>query len=100
MSVTAISRDDGKKVKLSINGRFDFSQHTDFRNSYRHQSPEADYVVDMQHAEYLDSAALGMLLLLREHAGNDSSKVSIINTPVEIMQVFKNSKFENLFKIS
>ena len=100
MSVTAIYRDDGKTVELSINGRFDFSQHADFRNSYRQQSPDADYVVDLQKAEYLDSSALGMLLLLREHAGNHSSRISIINTPAEIMQVFKNANFENLFKIS
>lgn len=100
MSVTAISRDDGKKVELSIEGRFDFSKHADFRNCYCNQSPDADYVVNLQNAEYLDSSALGMLLLLREHAGNDSEKVSIINTPAEIMKVFKTSNFESLFRIS
>ena len=100
MPVSVHTTDDGNKIELSIIGRFDFNDHADFRNSYRNASPSAEYVVNMKGAEYLDSSALGMLLLLREHAGGDSAKITIINTPDEIMRIFKISNFENLFKIS
>lgn len=100
MPVSAISKGDGSIVELNIKGRFDFNEHAEFRNSYCNESPDADYVVNMENADCLDSSALGMLLLLREHAGSDSAKISIINTPAEIKKVFKSSNFESLFKIS
>ena len=100
MPVTAVASKDGNEVELTINGRFDFTEHTEFRNSYRNENPDADYVVNMQNADYLDSSALGMLLLLREHAGSDNAKISIVNTPAEIMKVLKSSNFESLFQIS
>ena len=37
-------------------------------------------VVDFSKTDYLDSSALGMLLLLREHAGGESSDITISNT--------------------
>ena len=100
MSVSANISDDGNKIELSISGRFDFNDHRDFRESYRNSSPGAEYVVNMKSAQYLDSSALGMLLLLREHAGGDKARISIINTPSEIMKIFKISNFQNLFTIS
>lgn len=100
MSVTAVSNENGNKVELTITGRFDFNQHSEFRNGYRNENPGADYIVNMKNADYLDSSALGMLLLLREHAGSENAKISIINTPAEIKKIFKNANFESLFKIS
>ena len=100
MPVTAVARNDGNEVELTIKGRFDCNEHAEFRNSYRNENPAADYIVNMQNADYLDSSALGMLLLLREHAGSDNAKISIINTPAEIMKIFKSANFETLFKIS
>ena len=99
MPVTATSDDSGV-VELNISGRFDFNDHSVFRDSYRSSNPSAKYVINMQSAEYLDSSALGMLLLLREHAGGDDADVSIINTPEDIMKIFKISNFETLFNIS
>ena len=87
MPVTAVARNDGNEVELTIKGRFDCNEHAEFRNSYRNENPAA-------------SSALGMLLLLREHAGSDNAKISIINTPAEIMKIFKSANFETLFKIS
>lgn len=100
MPVSARSMDDGNKIELSIKGRFDFNDHSEFRNSYRNENPSAQYIVNMQNADYLDSSALGMLLLLREHAGGENANISIINTPAEIMKIFKISNFESLFSIS
>ncbi|MGD8484533.1 MAG: STAS domain-containing protein [Thioalkalispiraceae bacterium] len=100
MPVSAKSLDDGKKVEINVQGRFDFNDHSAFRETYKTESPAAEYVIDMDRAEYLDSSALGMLLLLREHAGADKAKIQIINTPNEIMKIFKISNFDSLFNIS
>ncbi|GAA5316912.1 MAG: anti-anti sigma factor HsbA [Candidatus Pelagadaptatus aseana] len=91
---------DGKELTISIHGRFDFSAHQDFRNSY--ESVEAQpslFKVDMNETTYLDSSALGMLLLLRDHAGGNSSHIEIVNCSPDVKKILTISNFEQLFSI-
>ncbi|MBL4762638.1 MAG: STAS domain-containing protein [Gammaproteobacteria bacterium] len=92
--------DNGKEVTISISGRFDFQLYDDFRNAYSSTAGEGvKYVVDMSGTEYLDSSALGMLLLLREHAGGNSANVSIENTREEVKKILAVANFEKLFSL-
>lgn len=84
---------------MSINGRFDFSLHKDFRDAYRDKPAGIKYVIDMKNTEYMDSSALGMLLLLREHAGGDSSSISIEGCQEDIRKILTISNFNKLFTI-
>ena len=70
MSVVTEVSPNGQKLTISIKGRFDFAKHQEFRESYEDKELSA-VVVDLKEATYLDSSALGMLLLLRDHAGGD-----------------------------
>jgi len=56
-------------------------------------------VVDMAGVEYMDSSALGMLLLLREHVGEDRADVRLINGNSEIRNILQVSNFAELFKM-
>ena len=58
------------------------------------------YVVDMRAAEYLDSALLGMLLILRRHAGGDQANITITNSSREVRNILAIAGFERLFAIS
>jgi len=49
--------------------------------------------------EYLDSSALGMLLLLREHAGGESSNIRISKASPEVKKILEVANFEKLFNI-
>ncbi|MGK0500571.1 MAG: anti-anti-sigma regulatory factor [Oceanicoccus sp.] len=53
----------------------------------------------MSAASYLDSSALGMLLLLRDYAGGDSADICIANCNDDIRKIISISTFEQLFKI-
>jgi anti-anti-sigma regulatory factor len=53
----------------------------------------------MAKALYLDSSALGMLLLLRDHAGGDSANVQITKCNQDVKKILTISNFEQLFKI-
>ena len=65
MSVVTEVSPDGKKLTISIEGRFDFGRHQEFRESYEKLNNKPDsIVVDLKKATYLDSSALGMLCLL------------------------------------
>ncbi len=91
---------DGKDIKIAVQGRFDFSAHKEFRDSYEHVDGHPErYTVDMRETTYLDSSALGMLLLLRDYAGGDSSEVSIVNCNADVRKILTISNFEQLFDI-
>ncbi len=100
MSVSAVLNERGDELVLSVDGRFDFSAHQAFRDAYESLSnkPEA-YVIDMQDTTYLDSSALGMLLLLRDFAGGDHSSIQIINCNQDVKKILTISNFEQLFDI-
>ena len=53
----------------------------------------------MKETSYLDSSALGMLLLLRDHAGGDNAKIKIINCNSDVRKILSISNFEQLFTI-
>ena len=57
------------------------------------------YVVDLNRTTYLDSSALGMLLLLRDHAGGDSAEIKIVNCNQDVKKILTISNFEQLFTI-
>jgi anti-anti-sigma factor len=100
MSILFSDSADGKELTIRIKGRFDFSTHKDFRSAYE-SSPSAlsSFVVDLREATYLDSSALGMLLLLRDHAGGDGSRVRIVNCNSDVKKILAISNFEQLFTI-
>lgn len=100
MSVGSHLSADGKVLTITINGRFDFSAHQAFRDSYEKLTPApSEILVDMVDTTYLDSSALGMLLLLRDHAGGDSSNITLSNCNDDIKKILTISNFEQLFKI-
>ena len=100
MAVTSVTSTDGKSLTISIEGRFDFSAHQAFRDSYEKVTPiPAEIMVDMKETSYLDSSALGMLLLLRDHSGGDSSQISLKGCNDDIRKILTISNFEQLFKI-
>lgn len=100
MTIQTKAAADGTELSIFIEGRFDFSSHQKFCESYESASPVPEcYIVDMNAASYLDSSALGMLLLLRDYAGGDNAKVSIINCNEDVRKILTISNFEQLFDI-
>lgn len=101
MTVSADYSEDGKSLTIHINNRFDFNVHKDFRDAYeRVADRNIEFIVDMAGTDYMDSSALGMLLLLREFAGGDKANVRIINCNSDLQSILSISNFQHLFKIS
>lgn len=91
---------DDQTLTIGIEGRFDFSTHQEFRNAYEQESREVqDFVVDLSDTTYLDSSALGMLLLLRDFAGGDASRIEIRNCNKDVQRILTISNFGQLFTI-
>nr|WP_314481281.1 STAS domain-containing protein [uncultured Pseudomonas sp.] len=101
MAVETDVSQGGKKLTIRIKGRFDFGKHEAFRQAYEGQSSRPDaIVVDLQDVIYLDSSALGMLLLLRDHAGGDEADVRVIHANPDVRKILAISNFDKLFDIS
>ena len=100
MSINMTVSDDGNKVTIAVAGKFDFQLYDEFRASYADTAGKGtEYVVDLSDTEYLDSSALGMLLLLREHAGGESSNIEITQASPDVRKILDVANFGKLFKL-
>jgi len=99
MSVTSLLSADTRELTIYIEGSFDFKAHQDFRDAYEPFGPEQRYSVDLKGVPYLDSSALGMLLLLRDHAGGERARVRLLNCSNDVRQILTIANFSKLFHI-
>ncbi len=100
MSISAEGSPSENSIEIKVTGRFDFSVHEDFRKAYEGQvKTGAKVVVDMGSVDYMDSSALGMLLLLREYVGEGKADVRLTNSSGEIRNILEVSNFDQLFKV-
>lgn len=100
MSINMTVSDGGNKVTIAVAGKFDFQLYDEFRASYADTAGKStEYVVDLSDTEYLDSSALGMLLLLREHAGGEASNIEITQASPEVRKILDVANFGKLFKL-
>lgn len=99
MRLTKQVSDDGKTLTIRIQGRFDFSLHQEFRQAYESCPGAVRYVIDLGATEYIDSAACGMLMVLRDTAGGDQADISIVKCNPPIKKTLAMLQFHRLFKI-
>lgn len=99
---TSVATADGRAV-IRLKGRFDFNAHREFREAVDQALKEADLrevQVDLAAVDYLDSTALGMLLMLRDKARSAGKGVSLANCRGAVKQVIEIANFGKLFQIS
>ena len=103
MPLTVRVSETNNTVVIHVTGRFDFNLHRDFRYAYEDASKrlvKPSFIIDLGGTEYMDSSALGMLLLLREHTGGDKGVVNIINARPEVKKILEIASFGRLFKLA
>ena len=99
---TSISARDGRAV-IRLSGRFDFTVHRQFREAVDKALEPKDVKeiqVDLGSVAYLDSSALGMLLMLRDKARSINRGVSLANCRGAVKQVLDIANFSKLFPIT
>jgi anti-anti-sigma factor len=102
MGIKGVVEADNSTLKISVDGRFDFTLHKEFRDIYTKLNTDNKinkYIIDLSETNYMDSSALGMLLLLREFAGGEASQIEVIGCNSEIKEILEISNFDRLFKI-
>lgn len=100
MTVKKITSDSGKDVTIAIEDRFDFSLHQLFRDSYADSNVSGTkFTLDLSKTSYMDSSALGMILLLKDHAEKISGSVTISKPSEPVAKILEIAQFNRLLKI-
>jgi anti-anti-sigma factor len=97
------TRTEGERCVLRLTGRFEFSAHREFRETVERvlgQQGLKEIVVDLTDVDYVDSSALGMLLMLRERAGSARLTLKLTNPRGMVRQALDIAHFEKLFAIA
>lgn len=93
---------EGSTAKLHIRGRFDFNVHRIFKEAYDpllQQEEITTLEINLAEVEYLDSSALGMLLLVRERADAVNKPVVLAQPNPTVAQILDIANFKRLFTI-
>lgn len=88
---------------IFLSGHFSFDAHREFKAAYQKHLEDAamgTIIVNLADVHYLDSAALGMLLVLREQA-QAANKSLILSNPSSIaVRTFNIASFDKVFTIN
>jgi HptB-dependent secretion and biofilm anti anti-sigma factor len=93
---------EGDVGRVVLSGQFDFSAHREFRQACETliSNPSIkEVLVDFQNVNYLDSSALGMLLLLKEKISAASKSLALVNCRESVKQVLDIACFGKIFII-
>ncbi|GAB4254280.1 MAG: STAS domain-containing protein [Methylomicrobium sp.] len=100
MTLTISHNQETKELRIRTPVKFDFSVHQDFRKAIDWNQKEIKtIVIDLQATDYLDSAALGMLLILRDKMNDDKNSVHLIHAKPEVIKILKIANFDQLFSL-
>lgn len=100
MTVSKIISDSKSEVIISIADRFDFSLHQVFKDTYASAtSAGMAFILDLSKTTYMDSSALGMILLLKEHAEKLSGSIVIRKPSPSVAKILDIAQFHKLMTI-
>lgn len=100
MSIKINMSEQDNSMTIAIEERFDFSLHQQFRDAYNQCSMVGvKFILDLSDTSYMDSSALGMILLLKDYAANLSGSVIIKNPNEEVNKILEIAQFHRLLTI-
>jgi len=101
MAVTHDISGETREVQIAIKGHFDYKVSQNFRDAY-HEMDDYEgvtYHVNLSETDFMDSAALGMLLILRDYAIDHHGTVCIDSPSQQARNTLKVANFQQLFRI-
>lgn len=100
MSVSTRLLENSNDLQIIVEGRFDFSLHKQFRDAYADNSENAKtFTINLSQTTYMDSSALGMILLLKDYAEKSNSKIVIYKPNESIQKILEIAQFNRLLDI-
>ena len=87
--------------EVSISGKFTFSDHQEFKSIFAILSDKdiKSIHLDFENVEFIDSAALGILLLARDESEKTGTTLVLQKPTGQVKKMFEVSRFYDLFQI-
>lgn len=88
-------------VIISVKGIFNAHLVNDFHYAYSELEPsDREILVDLENTEYLDSAALGMLIHMQKKLSNSQIRsIRLTNANERVSKLFQIMQFDKMFAI-
>lgn len=88
-----------QQVVIRLSGRFDFEARRDFDLAVREALDDKarQVYVNLSEVEYMDSSALGMLLVLRDKAIEAGKQVAVGEAQGFVKKILEVANFQKLF---
>ena len=101
MSITTTYSGGNSRLTIYLPETFVFSNYREFRSAYQDIPPETRTItLNLEKTEYMDSAALGMLMLLHEHCTDSNRAVEIVNFSDYVRKLLTTTQLAQYFSIS
>lgn len=92
---------DGNRRLLNLSGRLTFNDHESFRDitkSLKEQGPNS-CSINLSSLEFIDSAGLGLLLLVSETAKDQNINVTLSGARDQVHKMLEITKFSEVIPI-
>lgn len=100
MPVQASVSHDGHTLTIAVSGEFQFSVHREFRDAYLGFTQKGAKIgVNLAGTTYMDSSALGMLMLMHEHVKKYEQQATLQSPQPAIRRILEIASFDRLFPI-
>ena len=100
MSIESTWNDGNKTLVIDIGDTFNYSSQQVFREAYiNREQPGLIVKINMAMTEFMDSAALGMLIQLRKFVESQKGKIVLVSPRDTVLKILKTAQFDRLFKI-
>ncbi len=100
MALESHESEDGTKLTIVLDEKFDFFRVQEFKQSYSGiDNNVKSVVIDLHNTQYMDSSALGMLLNMHKSLSQQIEAFSIINCRPEMLNILKIARFDKKFTI-
>ncbi|MDP1524385.1 MAG: STAS domain-containing protein [Rhodocyclaceae bacterium] len=105
MSINAVSSvnvvSSGDKVTIILNGRFEQATSRSFRETLLKalKEPPTEVCIHLGAIDYIDSSALGLLLMAREMAEKSGKTVTLSGATGMVRKALEFAKLNTLFKM-
>lgn len=94
-------RASNDSLEVSLSGQFTFSDNGKFRHIIEtvKSGRSKSVTIDFSGVDFVDSAALGMLLLLRDLCQERQIDVALQSPQGQVQRIFAISRFDQLFSV-
>jgi anti-anti-sigma factor len=92
---------DDDDAKVSISGEFTFTDHIAFKAiaTRLFERQGKPIVIDLSKLEFIDSAGLGMLLIVKDEADKAHRSLVLRSPSGQVKRMFEVTKFDTLFTV-